>query len=404
MTVQPPEHAEQSATPAEKKRRRWPKVLGLVLLGLVIAAVILRLIAAELVQDYVNRTLQRNPDYVGKVGQVRLHLWRGAYAIEDVKILKKSGNNPVPLFSAERVGFMVDYEALWHGRLVGRVRFVRPEINFLDMREKQDASPSGETGSESAGGMITGGPWLGVIRDLSPFRINSAELIDGSMHFRAFQREPPVDVYLSRLNGTLENLTNIRDETTPLLSVVKVTGEAMDTGKLEYEMKFDPFSYYPTFQLAMRLTGLDVTEINTLARSYGNLDFEHGFFDLVVEFDCKEGQLTGHVKPLFRNLQVLALPKDLKADDPLQFFWETLVGATTRVLRNWNRDQFGTDIPVTGSLTDPEMGLFPAVINVLRNAFIRAYLPRLDGYTDTPEIQFAPAEVLEPPGGPGSGG
>jgi hypothetical protein len=300
---------------------------------------------------------------------------------------------------------MVDYDALWHGKLVGRVRFTRPELNFVDASKKEDSTIGGATGGGGMGAaVLPGGPWLGLIQDLSPFRINSARVVDGAMHFRAYQTSPPVDVYLSKVEGTLENLTNIRDETTPLLSTVKVSGLGMDTGKFEYEMKFDPFSYYPSFQMALRLTGLDVTEINDLARAYGNFDFEKGIFDLVVEFGCTEGELKGHVKPLFRGLQVLALEKDLKKDDPLQFFWEALVGATTRVFRNWDRDQFGTDIPVTGTLKAPETGLFPAVMNVLKNAFIRAYLPRLDGYTDTPEMQFAPAEVLEPPGGAGSGG
>jgi len=34
------------------------------------------------VRDYVNRTLDRNPLYEGKIGDVQIHLWRGAYSIQ----------------------------------------------------------------------------------------------------------------------------------------------------------------------------------------------------------------------------------------------------------------------------------------------------------------------------------
>jgi hypothetical protein len=65
----------------------------------------------------------------------------------------------------------------------------------------------------------------------------------------------------------------------------------------------------------------------------------------VIETDSKEGQLNGYVKPLFRDLKVFSLTEDIKEDSLLQFFWQALVGATTSILKNPSRDQFGTLIP-----------------------------------------------------------
>src|SRR4051812_32243248 len=120
-------------------------------------------------------------------------------------------------------------------------------------------------------------------------------------------------------------------------------------------MQMNPFSYRPTFQMGVRLIGLDVTLTNSLARAYGDFDFERGYFDLVVEVDAKEGQMEGYVKPLFRHIQVLSLRKDLKGDDPLTFFWEAVVGLTTGVLKNQGRDQFGTVVPMKGDLNGPRV-------------------------------------------------
>jgi hypothetical protein len=371
--------------PRVKKHHRLRK-LGYVLLALILLLGIVRLMLPSFVQRYVNRTLDRNEMYSGTIGQVEIHLLRGAYSIRDIKLSKTTGNVPVPFFSAKRVDFAVQWNALIHHRIVVRVLMQQPEMNFVDAPSAAD-SQSG-----------AGGPWLEMLRDLSPFKINSAQIQDGSIHFRAYQTPKPFDVYLSQLNGSIENLSNIRDDTTPLNATVQASATVMDNAKLDFKMTFDPFSYHPTFHLALRLLGLDVTKINDLALSFGHFDFKRGWFDLVVEADSKEGQMTGYVKPLFRNLKVLSVTQDLKEDSPLQFFWQALVGFTTNILKNRPRDQFGTLIPFTANVsTSAKTDLLATVGNILRNAFVRAYLPRVenDVANSTDELQFGAPDFTE---------
>jgi hypothetical protein len=361
--------------------RKW----GFILLGLVIILGIVRLMLPWAVRDYVNRTLDRNPLYSGRIGQVQIHLLRGAYSINDVRLDKTTGDVPVPFFSAQRVDFAIQWDALLHRKIVGRVLMQQPVINFVDAPSEQD-SQSG-----------AGGPWLQMIRDLFPFKINSAQIQDGSVHFRAYKTSKPFDVYLSRLNGSIENLSNVRDETTPLVATVQGSAVAMDEAKLDFKMTLDPFSYRPTFHMALRLLGLDVTKINDLALAFGKFDFKRGWFDLVVEADSKEGLLTGYVKPLFRNLKVFSVSQDVKEDNPLQFFWQALVGMTTNLLKNRPRDQFGTLIPFSGDASNATTTDILATIgNVLRNAFVRAYLPRLqDQQENASELHFSAPDFTD---------
>ena len=170
----------------------------------------------------------------------------------------------------------------------------------------------------------------------------------------------------------------------------------MDQAKFEYEMKFDPFSYRPSFQVATRLLGMDVTKLNSLAKAYGGFDFEYGWFDLVIEANAREGAIEGYVKPLFRKIKVLG-PRDVKKDNPIEFFWETLVGVTTEVLKNPPRDQFGTVIRFRGDLRNPHTNVLEIVGNILRNAFVRAYLPRLHGTArEISGMQFDPGSISDP--------
>lgn len=381
----PAEEGTQTAQPPRRKRRsRWRIVLFIFL----VLAVLLtagRAVMPWAVRRYVNRTLDRNEMYSGKIGQVKIHLWRGAYSIHDIKISKRTGDVPVPFFSAGTLDFSVEWKALLRHRVVGRIVIAHPEINFVDAPTEDEA----QTGA--------GAPWLQMIRDLFPFKINSAVIHDGSVHFRTYQKQTPVDVYLSQVEGKIDNLGNIDDQTNPLAATVQARAVAMDQAKLDFRMTLDPFSYRPTFHMALRLVGLDVTKVNDLALAYGKFDFKRGFFDLVVEADAKEGQLTGYVKPLFRDLKVFSLAQDIKEDNALQFLWQALVGAATTVFKNQPRNQFGTLIPFTGDATgNTKTAILATIGNILRNAFVRAYLPRLEGNQNIMEdMQFEAPEFEE---------
>ncbi|MEY2466287.1 MAG: hypothetical protein QOD03_808 [Verrucomicrobiota bacterium] len=373
-----------SGDPPHRRRHRLRTFL-FILLVLIVILGIARAMLPWFVRNYVNRTLDRNPLYSGKIGQVQIHLWRGAYSIQDIRLSKTTGNVPVPLFAAKRVDFALEWNALLHHRIVARVLMEQPEINFVDA-PTEDESQSG-----------IGGPWLQMIRDLSPFKINSAIIREGSVHFRAYQTAKPLDVYLTQVEGSIDNLSNIGNETVPLAASIQAKAVAMDQAKLEFKMTLDPFSYRPTFHLALRLLGLDVTKINDLALAYGKFDFKRGWFDLVIDADSKEGQLTGYVKPLFRNLQVFSVTKDIQEDNVLQFFWQALVGAATNLLKNRPRDQFGTLIPFTADASNTTSADILATIgNILRNAFVRAYLPHLENGQDKVDgLQFGAPDFTE---------
>jgi hypothetical protein len=352
-------------------------------IGLVVA--VARAFLPMFLRDYVNRTLDRDVTYEGRVGDVVVHLWRGAYSIRDIKISKRTGQVPVPFFAAKRLDLSVQWNALLHRRVVGQLQMFQPELNFVSNPTEEES----QTGA--------GAPWLQIIRDLFPFKINTALITDGSVHFRTYKSAKPVDIYLSHVNGTIDDLGNIRDQTNPLVTKVQAIGLAMDQAKVELNMVLDPFSYRPTFHLAVRLLGLDVTRLNDLARTYGKFDFERGWFDLVVEADDKEGQLTGYVKPLFRDLKVFSLTSDIGEENVLQSFWQALVGGATEIFRNFSRDQFGTLIPFTADTSGATTTDILATIgNILRNAFVRAYLPRLESGDDkVGNLQFQPPSFTE---------
>jgi hypothetical protein len=368
-------------SPRPRRRRWWLWVLIILVVVLAIA----RAIMPWAVRYYVNRTLDRSPLYTGKIGPVGIHLWRGAYSVQNIRISKTTASVPVPFFSARKIDFGVEWRALFHGRIVCRVSIDKPEINFVDS-SKDDNSQTG-----------SGGDWLQMIRQLSPFTINSATVQDGSIHFRTFEASRPVDVYISQLNASVNDLGNVRDESKPLVASVHATARVMNQATFELNMTLDPFAYRPTFRLTARLLGLDVTTINDLALTYGKFDFKRGWFDLVIDVKSEQGQISGYIKPLFRDLSVFSLSQDIKQDNPLRLFWQAMIGAATQLLKNQPRNQFGTLIPFTADAAGTTSAdILATVGNLLRNAFVRAYLPRLENSQSTEsDLHFQAPESTE---------
>src|SRR3954463_3961177 len=91
-------------------RRRWRRGGG-VLLVAVLLLVGARLALPWYLRSYVNRTLDQSPDYSGRVGTIDVHLWRGAYTIHDLNIVKRIGAVPVPFFESPQVDFSLNWGA-----------------------------------------------------------------------------------------------------------------------------------------------------------------------------------------------------------------------------------------------------------------------------------------------------
>ena len=121
----------------------------------------LRVALPHIVKKYVNKKLDEMPEYDGRIGDVDMHLWMGAYSIQDIEIIKTDGKVPVPFFDAKRVTFSLEWKALFDGALVGEIDFYDPVMNFVQGLTRK----SSQVGVDK--------PWLDVIKKLFPLDIKS---------------------------------------------------------------------------------------------------------------------------------------------------------------------------------------------------------------------------------------
>lgn len=346
-------------------RRR--RVLLLILLVLVVGLVGFRLYLPTLVRDYVNGVLARNGEYPGRIADVDLALWRGAGEIRGLEIEKRSGEVPVPFVEVPRASGSLQWGALLrHGELVLEAEVDSPALHLV-----RAPTPAQQQFGE-------GGRWQETIEQLTPIRVNRFTVHDGRAHYHDFHSEPRVDVSLRDIDLVAENLTNIRDPEDPLPAHARLEATPMDAGRLVVTADLDPLALAPRFDVDVELTGMDLRPWNDLLRAYAGVDAQSGTIALFAELEARDGSFDGYLKPFVEGLDVLDLEEEKDEQNPLATAWEALVGATAEVLQNQPTERLATRVPVSGSVEQPETEFWPTFVNVLRNAFVEAFAPRLE--------------------------
>jgi hypothetical protein len=114
--------------------------------------------------------------------------------------------------------------------------------------------------------------------------------------------------------------------------------------------------------------------MNNLLRAYGNFDVTAGVFSLYSELGVKEGLVKGYIKPLFKDMKVYDTRQD-KDKSVVHKLYEGLVGDIAKLLENAPREEVATRTEISGALENPHISTWQTVVNLVRNAFFKAFLP-----------------------------
>jgi len=373
---------------ASRARRFWHGLslaTRIIIFTIIALLVVGRLVMPYAVKHYVNRKLQQLPGYGGSVGDVDIHLYRGAYTIHDVNVMKKTNNISIPFVKADRVDFSVQWKELQHHALVAEVEIDRAALNFVKGKSKEED----QTGIDRS--------WVDVVQDLFPFKINRFEIRDSAVHYVDLARKPQVDVSVTNLHVLCHNITNSRNVTNELPTPFAVTGVSIGGGKLDVSGAANPFTKSPRFDVDAKMEGVDLTALNEFLRAYANIDVKKGRMDFYTEMAAADGRFKGYVKQLLNDVQIIDIKEDIK--NPVRLAWKTLVAGVKNLLKNQPKDQFAAKVPIEGNIDNPKAGIVPTLGSILRNAFVQALTRRVDESIDIqsvkPDKESRPAPVRD---------
>jgi hypothetical protein len=181
-------------------------------------------------------------------------------------------------------------------------------------------------------------------------------------------------VFISNADFTLSNFSNQFSRGPAKASL---RGLFMGSGATELTGDFRPEKSGPDLDLYLKVDNTQLPSLNELLRAYGNFDVSAGTFSLVTELHVKNDQISGYIKPFFKDMKVYDKRKD-KDKSVFHKLYEMLVGGVAKLLENRPREQVATKADISGPLEKPHTSTLQIIVQLIRNAFFKAILPSFE--------------------------
>jgi hypothetical protein len=333
----------------------------------------------HVVKDVVNERLMELPDYDGRVADVDIALWRGAYRLDGLRIVKTGVESETPFFSSERIDLSVEWQSLLKGALVAECALWRPNINLVQADDRK-ASQLGE-----------GVDWHRQLEELFPFRFNTIRVTDGTVTFRAPAIRAEDALEASSVNGEITNMTNVVPSGQEAFARFKATGVILGSGSAAIAGSANPLAPTPTFDVNLTVKNVQLPKVNPWLREYIKADAESGHFELYTELAAADGRFRGYAKPIMRDVDIYS--SEEPEQNPLKRLWEGIVDLAAKIVEDDDTDQVAARIPLRGTIEDPKAGTLQTIASVLRNAFVSAFARSLEGSISIRDVKKNLADV-----------
>jgi hypothetical protein len=270
--------------------------------------------------------------------------------------------------------------------VVSAVKLVQPRIRILHAAPPRDA-PGGAQKKESPVQPNEVVDLNDLLHKITPLDVDHIDILDGQVAFVDTSRKERPELWLHDLQLSVENLTTRVHMTEGRPVLLTASATLAGSGTVSIFVTADPFEKGLTFSGRAAVVGLETSELYRFIEPMTKLQAPEGTIDIFVEFDCRNGELTGGVKPVLKNVKIRPGSKN--------FFtvleaWATDLAIKLFSDRVRDRNAVATVIPIKGTLTGPNVELWPSIFGVLRNAFVEGLT---SGYAFLPPkaVETAPA-------------
>ena len=345
---------------SKRKRRHLKKkryIAPVIILG---ALIVFRLFLPLIVKNYVNKTLNNIPGYHGQVEDIDIALWRGAYTIDSLVLIKENAENETPLLDFPETDISIEWKSLLKGKVVSEIEMHSPKFNYI-FEDQQDTTAVENPKTED---------WTKALTDLVPIDINHLQVYNGTANFVQLSSDPQIDMFMQKVNLQATNLSNVINNEKPLPSNIQATAVSIGGGNVKLHGNMNLLKEIPDMDIDFSLQKARATGINDLIQRYAGVDFESGTFELYSEIAINDAYLKGYIKPMFINTKLIGKDEE---GGLFKKLWEGFVGVFKFILKNQGTDTLATKVPLEGDLKNVKTGVLPTVFNIFENAWINAF-------------------------------
>jgi hypothetical protein len=187
--------------------------------------------------------------------------------------------------------------------VVSAVKLVQPKIRIFHAAPADPPPAAGKSQTDPAqpSEVID---LAEVLRKITPLDVDHIDVLDGQVAFIDTSRPERPELWMHQLELSVENLpTRVRlTEGRPIL--LTASAVLARSGAVSIFVTADPFEKGLTFSGRAAVVGLQTSELYRFIEPATNLQAPQGTIDIFVEFDCRNGELTGGIKPVLKNLQI----------------------------------------------------------------------------------------------------
>ncbi|MBT0609146.1 DUF748 domain-containing protein [Aequorivita echinoideorum] len=352
------------STSEKKKRKRYKKKRYIIPIIILVLLIAFRLYLPTLVKNYVNKVLAEIPGYYGQVEDIDIALIRGAYVINGMYLDKVTAKSQTPFLKFPKTDISIEWKSLFRGKIVSEISMFSPDVIYVF--EDQEATPEG--------GEPTAEDWTKALTDIVPIDINHFEVYDGKVAFVQLQANPNIDLHIDKIRLTADNLRNVREQNRTLPSPIRATGITIGGGNMSLDGNINLIKEIPDMDMTLGIDGGNAKALNDFTNHYAGIDFDKGSFGIYSEVAIANGYMKGYVKPLLTDVQLIG-----EGDGFLEILWEGFVGFFKFILKNQRTDTLATRVPFEGDLNNVKTGVWPTVLNIFQNAWIKAFKGEVDG-------------------------
>lgn len=345
---------------------RWKHHTLVAVTALSVVLVTARMVAPHIVKAAIDRRLARIPGYSGEVRDVTLHVWRGAYRIDGMRIVKNGGRVREPFFEADRIDFSVAWIDVFRGRFVSEIHVRNGSLVFLKGADEESSQLTADK------------RWQDVIDDLFPIDITYLDVEGGVLEFVDTTHSPRVDVAIRDLRLHATGLNNRPEgETGVYPAKIDISGTTIGNGKLRLFTKLEPLAAQAHFLLNLEIKNVSMPSMNGVTRAYAKVEVSQGDFEVFAQMEMGNGHYEGYVKPFFSNLSF----GDVQYEDKSlsRQIWKGVVSALVELAKNKESKQIATRIPFSGESNALDIHTWKMIENGLHHGFVKALSTSFEG-------------------------
>jgi len=232
-------------------------------------------------------------------------------------------------------------------------------LNVMDLVAEPGQAGGSITQDTQTRGRRAGAPerGSGALPDIS---VNSVKLTRGRMTFTDRFVKPNYVAELSSVEGSISAVSSMR----PQPAKVQVTGRVYTTAPLSISGVVQPFAKFLALDLKASAKGVDLPRFTTYSAKYVGYPIKRGKLSVDLEYKIKNRDLTASNHVVLNQLTF-----GDKTNSPDATKLPVLLAVA---LLKDSRGNIDINLPISGSLDDPQFSVGGIILRVLGNLLVKA--------------------------------